>query len=216
MKKIVMATLLVAASAVAAQAKIFGFGVKAGINLPFQTELKVKDAAINGGNPVAVTPGHDLGFHAGLFGSITIPVIGVGIQPEVLYTNQKVAYVESHATANSGSFTYTSTKDGVSYLDIPINITWGLTLPKFHPFVAVTPYFRYSFKDVRTFTAAKIDLNTAEPESLKKSDYGIGFGLGFDLFDKLQILARYNIGLNKLAGDTRISFVTVGVGWYIF
>ncbi|MDR2813924.1 MAG: PorT family protein, partial [Prevotellaceae bacterium] len=134
MKKLLVIAALMGLCATA-QAKIFAFGVKAGINMPYlETDLKAGAEALKANSNV--------GFHAGLFGQFNIPVIGLGIQPELLYLNQSISYFKE-----DGESDY---KSG-SYLEIPINITWGIDLKVVRPFIALTPYLRYAFSNVETY-----------------------------------------------------------------
>ncbi|MDR1343393.1 MAG: PorT family protein [Prevotellaceae bacterium] len=197
MKKVLLIVALVG-TCTAAQAKTLAFGVKAGINAPhLETNLAdVKDAS-------------GLGFHAGLFGQVNIPIIGLGIQPEVLYLNQSISYInESNESASKSA----------SYIDIPINITWGIDVKIARPFIALTPYLRYSLSDVTTFVRnAAAAVAPPTKQEMNKFDYGIGVGAGIDLFSKLQLMGRYSWGLNDLVKDHsyKVQGFTVSLG-YIF
>ncbi|MDR1022239.1 MAG: PorT family protein [Prevotellaceae bacterium] len=194
MKKVLLIAALVGMCTTATQAKMFAFGVKAGVNVPrLKTSLEdVKDVS-------------GLGLHAGLFGQVNIPVIGLGIQPEVLYLNQPVSYINANRESDSKN---------ASYIDIPINVTWGIAVKVVRPFIALTPYLRYSLSDVTTWVH-----NAALPakQEMDKFDYGIGVGAGIDLFSKFQLMGRYSWGLNDLVKDRsyKVQGFTVSLG-YIF
>ena len=191
MKKAALLLIAAALCATTAQAADFlAFGVKAGLEMP---KINTKDLR---GSAEART-----GFHVGAFAQLNVPVIGLGVQPEVLYARRTV----------SGS--------GIDYVDIPVNITWSpipLGESILRPFVAVTPYASYGLSDV---SYDKSD-NTSYLKNLdlKKPNYGVGFGAGVELFEKLQVMARYNLGLTNLVseGSYRMRGFTVSVGYIIF
>ncbi|MDR0711754.1 MAG: PorT family protein [Prevotellaceae bacterium] len=207
MKKLLIIAALVGLG-ITAQAKMLAFGVKGGINMPsieFETKLTT-----------LAKP--ELGFHAGFFGQLNIPIIGLGIQPELLYLNQPVVYI-SDLDAESG---WKNATKRISYLEVPLNITWGIDLKVVRPFIAVTPYLRYAFNDVKTYAdeavAKALETNEApNMEELNHFDYGIGVGAGIDLFSKLQLMGRYSWGLSNLVkdGDYKVRSFTVSLG-YIF
>jgi opacity protein-like surface antigen len=195
MKKILLIAALVGLSA-AAQAKMLAFGVKAGVNMPhFKTDLNVDSKA-------------DLGFHAGVFGQLNIPIIGLGVQPELLYLNQSLSRIDA-----SGK----QSKSASSYLDVPLNVTWGIDLKVIRPFIALTPYVRYSFSNVKTYVVSSTSSSLVEEQKLNKFDYGVGGGVGIDLFSKLQLMGRYSWGLSDLvsSGNYKVQSFIVSLG-YIF
>ncbi|MDR1227103.1 MAG: PorT family protein [Prevotellaceae bacterium] len=193
MKKLALITLVCCICSVA-QAKIFALGVKGGVNVPsLSTNLDIKSSS-------------NAGFHAGLFGQINIPVIGLGVQPELLYLWQKVPYINNNRSS--------ATKNA-SFLEIPVNLTWGIDLKIVRPFLALTPYVRYSFTNVKTWVS---DGSSAfDPTDVNNFDYGIGLGAGLELFETLQLMGRYSWGLNNLVdkGSYKIQGYTLSLG-YIF
>ncbi|MDR1416736.1 MAG: PorT family protein [Prevotellaceae bacterium] len=197
MKKILLIAALVG-TCTATQAKILAFGIKAGVNAPsLKTNLNLLDEA---------KAERGLGFHAGVFGQVNIPIIGLGVQPELLYLNQSISYVDKDGKTDS---------KGASYLDIPINITWGIDFKVVRPFIALTPYMRYSFSDIKTWVNST-GASSLE-QKLNKFDYGLGVGAGIDLFSKFQLMGRYSWGLSDLVKDYnyKVRSFTVSLG-YIF
>ncbi|MDR2937754.1 MAG: PorT family protein [Prevotellaceae bacterium] len=189
MKKILLVAALVAACATA-QAKMFAFGVKAGLEVP---NIKTDDALSALGSIKGST-----GFHAGVLAQVNIPIIGLGIQPEVLYVHRGVNVFDENSV---------SKKEGVSYLDVPLNITWGIDLKLVRPFLAVTPYISYAFNDVKTWVS-DVDVNNVDIsafQNVDNFDYGIGFGLGVELFQHLQVMGRYSIGLKNLMDGVKLT-----------
>lgn len=172
---------MLAATCTAAQAKIFGVGVKAGLEVP---SISTEDV-------VGTANDASTGFHVGLLAMLNIPVIGLGVQPEVLYVNRGV--------------TLSETTERVSYIDVPLNITWGIDVMLVRPFIAVTPFISYCLNDVKaTYMDAASALSTTA--TLDKLDYGIGVGAGIDILGTLQVMGRYNWGLNDLGGGKAFSY----------
>ncbi len=193
MKKFVLFFAVTLMFSYAAQAKIFAFGVKAGLELPSINTSDLK-GSVEGST----------GFHAGLLAQINIPIIGIGVQPELLY-----AYRGAKVTDESGN----TSNENVSYIDVPLNITWGIDLKIVRPFVAVTPYISCALNDVKV--AAQ---DGSSSEAIDKFNYGIGLGGGIELFQKLQFMARYNWGLNDLGSGGsvyKVNGVTLSLG-YLF
>ncbi|MDR0385725.1 MAG: PorT family protein [Prevotellaceae bacterium] len=137
------------------------FGVKAGANFStFNSKeqvLQKKGAA----------------WQVGLASQFKIPVIGLGIQPELLYS------------------VYKGESNSIGYFNIPLNLRWQpLPIPLVKPVILVGPYFGYAvnFKGFNDFK-----------DNIKRFDWGIGLGAGVEIW-KLQVEGRYNWGLQNLSG----------------
>ena len=71
----------------------------------------------------------------------------------------------------------------MNYLQLPVNLQWGVDLVLFCPFIMVSPYIGYAiakgdgFKDVGW-------------SNLNKFEYGVGLGAGLDIW-KFQVSGRY-------------------------
>jgi len=192
MKKVILLVALVGVCATA-QAKVFAYGVKAGVEMP---SFNAKDPGssadkVNGG-------------HVGGFAQINVPIVGIGVQPEVLYVYRGVNVLDRQDVKNKG----------VSYIDVPVNITWGIDLKIVRPFLAVTPYASYALNNIKTWVG---DNSLGELKKVDNLNLGIGFGAGVELFKKLQVMGRYNYGLKKLTPDNsyKMRGVSLSVG-YIF
>jgi hypothetical protein len=186
MKKVFLLLFAVALCTGVVQARIFGVGVKAGLEMP--------KASVSGMPDGFSTSLQFDGFHAGLFAELNIPVIGIGVQPEVLYVNKSMSVLDmtpALISSASGTPPATITKRG-SFLEVPLNITWGLTLPGVRPFVLVAPTFAYSL--------SKIEMVEGTSVMLGNKTWSLGLGLGLEVW-KIQIMAKYKFGLTNLAAD---------------
>jgi hypothetical protein len=173
MKKIttiVILMLLVSASAFS-QAK---FGVKGGLNYNSYKDISgsVNDSWNN-----------QTGYHFGVLIQTKVPIIGLGLQPELLFVRKGVENPDIPAN----SFY-------LDYLQLPINVQVGLDLLLFRPFIMVSPYISYAI--------GKGDmLVDTEWDNLNRLDYGYGLGVGVDIW-KLQITGKYNWSMGKLQDAT--------------
>jgi hypothetical protein len=137
----------------------FRLGVKAGVNFSeFNSENQTlqKDGAA---------------WQAGLAAQFKIPLIGLGIQPELLYS------------VNKGD------SKSIGFFTVPVNLRWQpLPIPLIKPVILVGPYFGYAV-NFKGFNNLK--------NNIKRFDWGIGLGGGVEIW-KLQIEGRYNWGLQEL------------------
>jgi len=173
MKKIaaVAILMLLISSSAFSQAK---FGVKGGLNFN-----SYKDVSGNVNN----TWNNQTGYHFGVLIQTKVPIIGLGLQPELLFVRKGVE--DPDVPANSFY---------LDYLQLPINVQIGLDLLLFRPFIMVSPYISYAI--------GKGDmLVDTEWDNLNRLDYGYGLGAGIDIW-KLQITGKYNWSMGKLQDAT--------------
>ena len=165
MRKFV-SVLLVAAvallTAMPAQAQLFKWGVKAGVNM---TKLDFDDYK----DKMA-------GFFVGPMTEITIPVVGLGVDASLLFS-QKGIKADHDRTKQYG-------------LDIPINLKYKFSLPVvgsfMSPFVYAGPSFGFRVGD-----------NFADQYKKKSFETAINVGIGLEFFSHLQIAGQYGWGLGK-------------------
>ena len=170
MKKIILSIVVMACflSQINAQVR---FGVKGGLNFD---NFNCKDVK----NELKI--GNSTGWQAGVLLQVKVPVIGIGVQPELLYTVRNAKMPVSQAIGKDVVNT-------ISYLEVPINLQWGPDLLLLHPYLMVGPYFSYTLNIKGDELKDKID----------KLDWGIGLGAGLDI-RKLQFGARYTWGLQDV------------------
>jgi hypothetical protein len=134
------------------------FGVKAGLNC---NDFITKGESFD-------TKGTSL--QVGLVSQIKIPIVGLGIQPELLYS------------VNKGG------DNSIGYFTVPINIRWQpLPIPLVKPILLVGPYFGYA-----------VNFKGFSKDNIEKFDWGIGLGLGVEVW-KLQLSGRYSWGLKNIS-----------------
>lgn len=141
------------------------FGIKAGLNFNSMKDFNV--------NELQSSFEGKTGFHVGVLYKLNLP-LGFALQPELMYTQK------------GGSIDLGGRESGdiqMNYLQLPVNLQWGVDLVLFRPFIMVSPYIGYAiakgdgFKDV-------------EWSNLNKFEYGVGLGAGLDIW-KFQVSGRY-------------------------
>ncbi len=181
MKRItlLMACFVVLSSQAFAQ-KIFSFGPRVGVS---SSTLNIKDSD----GYRFDSEGAQLGFHAGAFARISIPVIGIYVQPEVLFTSNS-----GKVNVNGPSVTDQIRNYDFNRIDVPIMI--GFKTAKVLRF-NVGPSFSY-------LLSAKED-GTSIKEDYKNSTIGYQAGIGLDL-GPLLVDLKYEGNLSKFGEQITI------------
>lgn len=171
------------------------FGVKGGLNFNSFDDVK-----INKEKDVKTVFEKRTGYHFGILYKTKIPLIGLAIQPELLFsqTNSSITYTGENTTSSyydpvAGAPVSTVNGDmKLSYLQLPVSVQWGIDLMLFRPFIQVVPYIGCTLN-------SKLDIgNTSLKMDTDKFQYGIGVGAGLDIW-KLQVSGRYNWDLGNVA-----------------
>ncbi len=179
MKKIVILIIVVCAcwtNNVDAQVH---FGAKGGLNF---ANFKTDDFSLD----------NSTGWQVGAFAQFNIPGVGLGIQPELLYTVKK-------ADVNGQS-------NSAGYFEVPVNLRWGFNLLVIRPYLIAGPYFSYA----ANFSGDAF-------KNLEHFDWGIGVGGGVEIW-KLQLGLRYSWGLQNVSdsGDVKNNTFSLTLGLFLF
>lgn len=151
-----------------------GFGIKAGLNFNSMSDVSISN--------LPSTVNEKTGFHFGVLYKLKLP-LGLALQPELLYTQK--------SSTISGAGFAEKIDNKVGYLQLPVNLQWGIDLVLFRPFVAVAPYIGYA---VTTKTSI-------EDFDYKKLQYGVGCGVGLEIW-KLQITGKYNWDMGEVGSGS--------------
>lgn len=166
MKKIFSAFMIAVCCmlvAMPAQAQLLKWGVKGGVNV---AKVDFKDPGNN------FKKDKTAGFFIGPMAEITIPIIGLGVDGALLFS-QKGIKADMDASKQYG-------------LDIPVNLKYTIGLGSmFGIFIAAGPDFYFDFSKKEKIGVDEIDR--------KKSQVGINVGAGVKLLRHLQIGVNYNI-----------------------
>lgn len=115
------------------------------------------------------------GWYAGI-GYQTYSRAGFSLQPELIFK------------VNGASFDDASSLR-MNYIELPVNVQWGIDLLIAKPFLFVSPFLGYNFNNLAT-PADRWDSMTLN-EAISDIDCGIGAGVGLNVW-QLQFAAKYN------------------------
>ena len=161
-KKILLCMVVILSSFLTPAHAKGGLLIKGG--LTFQNMSSVKDLGIEG----ATRWEAGVGFQTGT-------LAGFALQPEVLYKAKGLKLEDE-------------TKVTVSYLEVPVNVQWGIDLLVARPFIFASPYV--GFKLGQRYSSESQtggDFDTA----VNKVCGGFGLGLGIDILH-VQVTAKYD------------------------
>ena len=128
-------------------------------------------------------------YHVGL--TAEIPLLGgFAIQPGLLYQVKGVSADKFNSIPISKSLESFETK--VGYLEVPVQVQWGLDLLAFRPYVFAEPFVGF-----RVGQNTKGEIAGKLKDDLKKVEYGLGLGAGVDVW-RLQLSVKYFWNFGKI------------------
>ena len=169
----------------------FSRGIKGGLNL---TNNYLSDFSASGVNNT-LSAKNMTGFFIGPSVEYMIPVIGLGLEASLLYSQKGSSYDIDLGTA---SF---SVKDKVHYLDLPVNLKYKFSLLLAGVYVSAGPYVSYAISGNRSLS----DMVGITSSEINKSnfyndlDLGVNLGAGVELLSHLQVGVQYSWGLKDAA-----------------
>lgn len=188
MKKFIVLVLLMALAAMPMNAKI-KFGVKGGLNI---SSVHFNKDIIDSDN---VT-----GFQIGPMVETTLPLVGLGVDAAVLYSQKGWKLKASDDI---------STDLKSNYLDIPVNLKWKFGLPAVKGYLAAGPYigFRLGGDDILDDLLGQVKEKTFAA--------GLNFGAGVELISLLQVGVNYGLGLTDNYSISKYDVSSKNRGWSI-
>lgn len=132
-------------------------------------------------------------YHVGL--TAEIPLFGgFAIQPGLLYQVKGMSADKFNSSSISESLGSFETK--VGYLEVPVQVQWGLDLLAFRPYVFAEPFVGFRLgQSTKGEVADKLKDNLKD--NLKKVEYGLGVGAGVDVW-RLQLSVKYFWNFGKI------------------
>ncbi len=179
MKKILFSLALLLCMSLTANAQ-GSFVVKAGLNFNKLDDIRI--------NNLEQSWNAQTGFHAGIGAQYRIPLVGLSFQPEILYSRMRT---DIFGEVGSESYQFR-----IDYLDVPINVQWGINILFLRPYIFAAPYVRYAISKGEF-------LDQVEWDDLNRFDYGLSLGAGLEIW-KLQISGKYSWSFGKLADNGSI------------
>lgn len=172
MKKIYLTLVALLALSVSANAQ-FQWGIEGGLNLNKMTLSE---------NVPNVSENNRTGFFIGPKAKLTIPVIGIGLDGALLFSNKTAEF------SNAGE---TETKT-TNYLEIPVNLRYQIGLGDLLSFYLATgPQWNV------LLSGKNWDINGKEVANLMSSNFSWNIGAGIMALTHLQLGITYNIPVSK-------------------
>lgn len=193
MKKVTGLVLIILMAFIAVPAKSqLKFGVKGGLNI---SSVHLNSDILKADN---VT-----GFQIGPMIETTIPLIGVGLDAAILYS-QKGMDVKSE--------TGTSTNVKTDYIDVPVNLKWKFGLPIIKGYLAAGPYIGFRVGGDKFW---EIPGSVVGQVKAKNFSAGLNFGAGVELISHLQVGINYGLGLTDNYSAEKYDMNARNRGWSI-
>jgi hypothetical protein len=161
------------------------FGVKAGMNFNSLGDVKADYDKSSIANSLESAVQNKTGFHVGVLYKFQIPLVGVAVQPELIYSQTK-----GDVKLEYSGLSAMKSEVSVDYLQLPVSLQWGLDLILLRPFIQVVPYIGYCINKDTSIKDLKLKTNDF--------NYGVGLGAGLDVW-KLQVSGRYCWDLGNMA-----------------
>lgn len=193
MKKVTGLVLIILMAFIAVPAKSqLKFGVKGGLNI---SSVHLNSDILKADN---VT-----GFQIGPMIETTIPLIGVGLDAAILYS-QKGMDVKSE--------TGTSTNVKTDYIDVPVNLKWKFGLPIIKGYLAAGPYIGFRVGGDKFW---EIPGSVVGQVKAKNFSAGLNFGAGVELISHLQVGINYGLGLTDNYSAEKYDLNARNRGWSV-
>lgn len=167
-KAIRLVCVLILAGIVLPASAQLRFGVKGGLNI---SKVHFSKDALDASN---VT-----GFHIGPMLEGSIPLIGVGFETALLYSQKGLEYNDESMK--------------VDYLDLPVHLKWKFGLPIVKVYLATGPAFSFRVGGDKVW-----DIPDNVAGQIKAKSFGTAwdFGVGAEVFNHLQVGLNYSLGLS--------------------
>ena len=143
------------------------------------TAASAEGFVVKGGFNYSHFDPHDIGNYSAWMAGIgyqTYSWNGFALQPELIYRVNGAKFEDAASLR-------------MNYLELPVNVQWGIDLLVAKPYIFVAPFIGCNLANAITpegYVSAETIRN-----AVRMLDYGVGAGLGID-FWYLQLTAKYN------------------------
>lgn len=193
MKKVTGLVLIILMAFIAVPAKSqLKLGVKGGLNI---SSVHLNSDILKADN---VT-----GFQIGPMIETTIPLIGVGLDAAILYSQKGM-------DVKSGTGTSTNVK--TDYIDVPVNLKWKFGLPIIKGYLAAGPYIGFRVGGDKFW---EIPGSVVGQVKAKNFSAGLNFGAGVELISHLQVGINYGLGLTDNYSAEKYDLNAKNRGWSV-
>lgn len=187
MKKVLVVCSLALLSILPASAQI-SWGIRGGLNL-------VNNDITNVDEKSAMSKDSYTGFFVGPMVELQVPIIGIGVDASVLYSQKGLKVSEDEDIKNQS-------------IAIPVSLKYSLGLGNLAAvYVAAGPQFDYKIGDLKyEFKTA----TEAKEFALEQSTWSINVGAGVKLINHIQAGINYNIPVSKEGEYKHVSATNPG------
>lgn len=149
--------------------------VNAQIRLGVKGGLNISTVHFNG---EIISPHNVTGFHIGPMLEATVPLLGVGFETAVLYSQKGFEYERRHIIED--------------YIDVPVHFKWKFGLPIAKAYLATGPYFGFRVNGDKVLEMPNTVFNQIQAKT-----FGLGWdiGAGVEVINRLQVGVNYGLGL---------------------
>lgn len=170
------------------------FGIKSSVNM---SSFNGKDVNDND---------YKVGFSAGVYGHFPL-TDRFAVQPEVNFTRMGGKYKDEVVEAGNTTVK-TKNKTTLDYIQVPVMFQYYPGGSRFN--IEAGPQFGFNmyasnkdqidtYANNTVFTEAH---TTDIKDNVKNFDFGVNFGLGYNVTDNINVGARYYMGLTKITENT--------------
>lgn len=193
MKKVTGLVLIIMMALIAVPAKSqLKFGIKGGLNI---SSVHLNSDILKADN---VT-----GFQIGPMIETTIPLIGVGLDAAILYSQKGMDMKSDNGP---------STSVKTDYIDVPVNFKWKFGLPILKAYIAAGPYVGFRVGGDKFW---EVPGSIVGQVKAKTFSAGLNFGIGAELIRHLQVGINYGLGLTENYSAENFDLNAKNRGWSI-
>lgn len=187
--------------------KIAGFilvAVMALVAIPAHSQLRL---GVKGGlnissvhfNKDIVSSDNVTGFNIGPMIEGTIPLIGLGFDAAILYSQKGIDVKGEKNIKND-------------YIDVPVNLKWKFGLPILKAYLTAGPYVGFRVGGEKFW-----DIPGSIGDQLKANSFnaGLNFGAGVEVITHLQVGFNYALGLTEDYSLSKLDLNGKNRGWSI-
>jgi len=137
-------------------------------------------------------------FHLGVAYNFHL-VGGLALQPAIEYN------MKGTRLADIGGVKDINVDFKTGYIEVPVQIQWGVDLKIVRPYVFAEPFIGYAISNREVYESGTY---TSWDNVKNRFEYGLGLGVGVDLFKHVQVSVRYYWNMGKIY-DTDITVGSV-------
>ena len=188
---------------------LFLIALLAILTLPAQAQFRIGEkgganiSSIHFSDPVENFNASNMtGFHIGPMVELMAPVIGLGFDAAVLYSQKGMeAYGETFRT---------------DYLEVPVKLKCKFGLPILKVYLTAGPYIGFKLGNSDSFDTFIDNLGSVGDQFKTKSfSAGLNFGAGVEVIKHLQVGLNYGLGLTDNYSIDKLNMNGKNRGWSI-